>query len=194
MKIGAVILAGGKSLRMGTDKAALSFEGQSFVMRIAGELKSFDEVILSANDDRPYKACALPIVKDVFPGCGPISGLHAALSSCKSDALFCTPCDVPLFKFSLAEYVCAIAKENADADAVVPISKDGHMHPLCAVYKKDAAAVFEKQIKRKKYKIIDAYEYMKVCYIPLDNEESTEKYLFNVNTPSEYAKLKSLSG
>lgn len=192
MKIGAVILAGGRSSRMGTDKALLSFEGESFLMRIISELKNFDEIILSTSDDRQYDDCRLPVVKDIFPRCGPLSGLHAALSSCKSDALFCIPCDLPLFKLSLAEYICSMADDNYDA--IVPISKDGHMHPLCAVYKKSAAEIFEKQILLQRYKIIDAYEFMKVRYIPLDEEKAPEKYLFNVNTPQEYAELKSLSG
>lgn len=189
MRIGALILAGGRSRRMGTDKACLSFEGQSFIMRIAEELKIFDEIILSVNDSRPYGDCGLTIVKDIYPDCGPLGGLHAALCSCKSEALFCIPCDVPLFKLSLAEYVCSMAMENVDA--VVPVSKDGHMHPLCAVYKKTAAAVFERQLMLKKCKIIDAYEFMNVRYIPLETD-CAEKYLFNVNTPEDYALLRNL--
>ena len=189
MKIGAVILAGGKSRRMGKDKASLSYEGQRFIMRIAEELECFDEIILSANDSSLYEDSDLTIVKDIYPDCGPLGGLHAALCSCKSDALFCIPCDVPLFKLSLAEYVCSMAKE--DVDAVVPVSKDGHMHPLCAVYKKTAAPVFEKQLILKKYKIIDAYEFMNVRYIPLETN-FVERYLFNVNTPEDYEQLRDL--
>jgi len=187
MKIGAVILSGGKSRRMGTDKAVLSYEGQSFLDRISEELKGFDEIMLSIGNDKQYKNVCLSVIKDIYPGCGPLSGLHAALCTCKSDALFCISCDVPLFKLSLAEYICSMVEENFDA--VVPVSKDGHMHRLCAVNKKSAADIFEEQILLKKYKIIDAYEYLKVLYIPLEET----KYLFNVNTPEEFAKLSTIS-
>lgn len=191
MKIGAVILAGGKSRRMGTDKAVLSYEGQSFLERIAKELDCFDEIILSANDDGHYVKFGLPVVKDIYPDCGPLGGLHAGLCSCTSDALFCITCDVPLFKVSLAEYLCS--KSEDDFDAVVPVSKDGHMHPLCAVYKKTAAEIFEKQILSKKFKIIDAYAFMKVCYVPLEEIDNADTYLFNVNTPEEFAQLNTLT-
>jgi molybdopterin-guanine dinucleotide biosynthesis protein A len=188
MKIGAVILAGGKSLRMGTDKAVLSYEGQSFLDCISKELRSFDERILSINDGRQYEECGFHVVKDIFPDCGPISGLHAALCACKSDALFCIPCDVPLFRLSLADYICSKAEEKYDA--VIPVFKDGHIHPLCAVYKKTAVDIFEKQILSKKYKIMDAHEFMNIRYIPLEAIGNAEKYLFNVNTPEEFEQLK----
>ncbi len=191
MKIGAVILVGGKSRRMGTNKAVLPYEGQSFLGRISKELGGFEEIILSTSDDKQYEEYGLPVVKDIYPNCGPISGLHAALCACKSDALFCIPCDVPLFKLSLAEYICS--KVEAGYDAVVPISKDGHMHPLCAVYKKSAVDIFEKQIHSKEFKIIDAYEQMKVNFIPLEESTHAEKYLINVNTPEEFARLNTVS-
>ena len=187
MKIGAVILVGGKSRRMGADKAALTYEGQSFLERITKELGCFDEIVLSVGDNRKYKEFGLPVVKDIYPGCGPLGGLHAALCACKSDALFCIACDMPLFKMSLAEHICSKAEENFDA--IVPVSMDGRIHPLCAVYKKTAAYVFAKQILSNDYKIIDAYERMKVLYVPLEETDRADTYLFNVNTPEEYKAL-----
>ena len=188
MKIGAVILAGGKSNRMGCDKAVLSFEGQSFLARIIKELEGFDEIVLSTNNAEQYGAYGLPVVKDIFTDCGPIGGLHATLSFCKSDALFFVSCDTPLFEGALAAYLCA--KAGSDIDAVVTVSRDGFMHPLCAVYKKSAAAVFEKQILSGQNKIVDAYNQMKMRYVPLANTPYAETLLYNVNTPEEFARLK----
>lgn len=189
MDIGAVILAGGKSRRMGTDKAALRFEGRSFLERVTAELKGFDEIILSTNDEYRYEKAGLTVVKDIYRDCGPLGGLHAALSACKSDALFCMTCDLPLFKRSFAEYMCSAADESLDA--LVPISKDGLLYPLCAVYKKTAAVEFEKQLIKKRNKVLDAYRLMKVSYIHLP-EAYEEMLSFNVNTPQEYARLKTL--
>lgn len=190
MNIGAVILAGGKSCRMGSDKAALRFGGQSFLERAISALEGFDEIILSTNNRAPYDAYGLPVVNDIYPGCGPIGGLHAALSACSSDALFCVTCDMPLFEAPLAAHLCA--QFRADLDAVVAVSRDGYLHPLCAVYRKTAAAVFERQIRAGRNKITDAYTQMRVRYAPLADTPYADTLLLNVNTPEELAQLRTV--
>ena len=78
---GAVILAGGRSSRMGRCKALLELDGETLISRLAGELSAFDELLISSNDEA--LAAGLPgrVVRDVFPGCGPLAGLHESLSA-----------------------------------------------------------------------------------------------------------------
>ena len=99
MKIGCAILAGGKSSRMGTDKALLEYDGKQFIMQIAEELAWFNERIIARGSNSGFGdeiECNWKVIPDIFPDHGPISGLHVALSCCESDALFVVTCDMPL--------------------------------------------------------------------------------------------------
>ena len=187
MRCGAVILAGGNSSRMGADKAALVYQGRSFLQRIVEELSFIDEILLSADEGRGFESLGLRIVGDIYPGCGPISGLHAALSACESDALFVTPCDMPLITRSLPEYLCSKLEDGFDA--VVAQSADGRIHPLCAVYRTTAAAVFQRMILSGNYKIVDAFAKMKVCYVTISEAGISDEMMLNINTPDDYAAL-----
>ena len=184
MRIGAVILAGGKSLRMGTDKAELLIDNQIFLDKISSELSDFDELLVSVGSKHNHIGTKYQTVADKYPDCGPIGGLQSALSVCTSDALLAISCDVPLFKASLAQFVCS--KMSEDYDAVIALSPEGFFHPLCAVYKKSVADIFEKFILSGDYKILNAYEQMKICRVPI---EDFEDLLLNVNTPEEYEHL-----
>ena len=187
MRFGAVILVGGKNSRMGADKAALVYQGQSFLERLLKELSWFDEILLSTGGGKDiFQGLGLPIIRDIYPGCGPIGGLHAALTACESDALFVTACDMPLLTKSLTEYLCS---KLVDVDAVVATTTDGHIHPLCAVYKKTTAAVFEKLILSGNYKIMDALESLTLCYAPISEAGFSDAMMLNVNTPDDYAAL-----
>lgn len=184
MRIGAVILAGGKSRRMGTDKAELLIDNQIFLDKIASELSAFDELLVSVGSKDHLAETKYQTVADKYPDCGPIGGLQSALSVCTSDALFAISCDVPLFKAVLAQFICS--KMSDDFDAVIALSPEGFFHPLCAVYKKSVADIFEKFILLGDYKILNAYEQMKIFRVPV---EDFEDLLLNVNTPEEYECL-----
>ena len=187
MRFGAVILCGGKSLRMGRDKAELEFEGQTFLDHIAEELSGFDELIISIDSFEKHPMIKLKALTDIFPDCGPMGGIHTALSGCKSDALFVVPCDMPLIKREFAEYLCS--QLNEETDAVVPITSDGHLHPLCAVYKKQTAAVLEKHLKAGDYKMLNPFKELRVKYISVDLSDCSEVLLHNINTPHEYQEF-----
>ncbi len=192
MKFGAVILYGGKSRRMGRDKAELIIENQTFLEHISAELKNFDELLLSVDSLDKSPDSKYTAVTDIYADCGPMGGIYAALSACNSDALLVVSCDLPLFREELGNYLCSQLTE--DADAVVPVTSDGRMHPLCAVYLKSVAPVFEKHLKSNSYKILDAYRDMNVKYIAMDRTPCSEKWLQNINTPQEYDALCSWKG
>ena len=88
MGIGALILAGGASRRMmGGNKAFLTLDGHAFVRRVMAQLAGFDECLLSVSDPAPYESLGLPIVRDAYPGCGPLGGICSALEVCQSGAV-----------------------------------------------------------------------------------------------------------
>lgn len=181
--IGAALFAGGESRRMGRDKACLSLNGSSFLERIAGELAPFEERLLSV--DRADRCAELDWlhVTDARPGCGPLGGLCAVLSACRSDALLVVTCDQPLYRGELGEWLCSWLEEPWDA--VVPTTEDG-IHPLCAVYRKRCLPVLKAQLEGGNYRMGSALQLLKVRYV--DAGERAEM-LCNINTPEEYRNL-----
>lgn len=186
MKIGCAILAGGKSSRMGTDKALLDIKGENFIERICKELDFFEEKIIARGSRSDIKDIFWDIIPDRYPERGPIGGLHAALFACKSDALFCVSCDMPLLQKTLAKELCGYMKEGVDA--VIAVTEDGRKHPLCGVYRKSMLSVLEEQILAGNNRMMATLDKMRVEYVTLDHRNSQQ--LKNINTPEEYMAIK----
>lgn len=192
MKIGAVVLMGGKSRRMdGVDKATLIIEGVPFVERILSQLESFEERFMSVDNPNSYKEYGVAGVVDIQQDCGPMGGILSALSECRSDGLFTVPCDMPLFHAGLAEYVLSYL--STDYDAFVIVDRQGQIHPLCGVYRKTAVPAFKRQISCKNYKMMDALKNMRVKYVMMEYSRFSDDMLFNVNTPQQYFALKKIA-
>ncbi len=205
MNIGCVILAGGKSSRMGTDKALLEYDGKQFIEQITEELSQFEERIIARGTNSGFSAELEEkwnVIPDIYPDHGPIGGLHAALSSCESDALFVITCDMPLFNRELAERLCAEMQsgegletdtdgKHVDAyDVIISVGNNGKVHPLCGVYRKSVLSVLEEQILSDRNRVMEALQDLRVKYVTIDSPDQ-EKQLANINTPQEYEALHS---
>ena len=186
MKIGCAVLAGGKSSRMGTDKALLEFKGENFIERLCKELDYFEEKVIARGNRSGIENVSWNIIPDIYPERGPIGGLHAVLSECKSDAMFCVSCDMPLLQRHVATILCACMKEGVDA--VIAVTEDGRKHPLCGVYRKSVLAVLEEQILSGNNRMMAALNKMQVNYVTLDSKNSQQ--LKNINTPEDYLEIK----
>ncbi len=169
----------------GRDKAALAVGGTSFLRRMIGELAGFDEILISSSSADAYKAYGLPVVPDVISGCGPMGGLHAALSACRSDALLAVACDMPLFTGGLARYIRE--RTQPQYDACVLAARDGSPHPLCGIYHKRAARIFARQLETGDYRLSRALDLMNVQYLSLADSPYPDELLTNINTPEQYA-------
>ena len=184
MNYGAVILAGGKSSRMGSPKSRLQLNGVRFLDKLVYELSSFDELFISVEDAQNHSEIIYPMVSDIIPDCGPMGGLYEALKTCTSDALLAVPCDVPLFSHAMARQLCAEMDEQTDA--VIAVTQDGRMHPLCGVYKKSCIAVLEQCIQQKNYRMGHALAKLRIKQYQTGRDSWR---LCNVNTPQEFQAL-----
>lgn len=185
MNYGIVILAGGKSSRMGMDKAMIELNGVRFLDKLVFELSGFDEVLVSVDNEKMHPEIEYPMVSDIVSDCGPMGGLYAALRKCRSDALVTVPCDVPLFSKAIADELCAYLEQ--DADAVITVTDDGRKHPLCGVYKKSCLPILKQCIEEGNYRMRDALEKLNV---KIFQAEERSWRLKNINTQEELAKLK----
>ncbi|MDR4950116.1 molybdenum cofactor guanylyltransferase [Neobacillus cucumis] len=192
MKAAAIILAGGKSSRMGTNKALLKINEKTNIERIVEQLKLlFDDLILVTNDAKTYEFLDVQMVPDQYPGMGPLAGVHAGLNVSNYDVNLVVACDMPFISSELAE---ALLANTSNYDAVVPVI-NGKQHPLFAVYQKQVAKMVEERIQSGQLRMKHLLDDLNVLYVT-EKELATyspitlEKVFFNMNHPEEYVEAK----
>ena len=173
------ILAGGKSSRMGTDKALIRIGNERIINRISKELGSFSEIIVSAGGNRAYEELGFRTVYDEHADIGPIEGIRQVLLSAKEEYVFICAADMPFISSKLVEYMAGYI--SSDYDCYV-IADEDHIHPLCAIYKKSALPVIEELIAHKKYRLREIFSRIATKYISLDNTVFDKKTVRNINT------------
>ncbi|WP_071461448.1 molybdenum cofactor guanylyltransferase [Bacillus massilinigeriensis] len=192
MKAGAIILAGGKSSRMGTNKALLPLNEKMNIERIKDELQSvFDDIILVTNDPETYEFLNIRTVPDAYPGQGPLAGLQAGLHASHYEENIVVACDMP---FITAEIGMNIVKGLKHFDAVIPVI-DEKQHPLFAAYQKRTAAVAKSCLEEGHLRMKDFLRNLDVFYLneialAAFGDVDTEKAFFNMNHPHEYDEAK----
>ncbi|WP_042463726.1 molybdenum cofactor guanylyltransferase [Neobacillus dielmonensis] len=192
MKAGAIILSGGKSSRMGSNKALLKINDQPNIERIRDRLKSyFNEMILVTNEPKSYEFLGLKVTSDHYPGMGPLAGLHAGLLASESDMNLLAACDMPFVSGELAH---ALVTHAQNYDAVIPVI-EGKQHPLFAVYHKRVAMAAESCIKSGNLRMKHLLDQLNVLYLTEKqlgsfSQLDIEKTFFNMNHPSEYEDAK----
>lgn len=196
MKMDGLILAGGKSTRMGgKHKGSMKFGENTFTGRLVKEMqKETQQIWISYGEvtHEIYENCQ--IVRDVYPGCGPLGGLHAGIKVCQSDAVMAVACDMPFMKIEFFRYLKMYMeeeerKQEKSFDGIVPIYR-GKINPLAAIYRKRANRFVEQQLETKNYKILAALNRMDILYIHLDDKKELGEMLRNINTMSDYQTIK----
>jgi molybdopterin-guanine dinucleotide biosynthesis protein A len=144
------ILAGGQSSRMGEDKAFLEMGGRLLIDHAMRRLKVFDCDIFLVGPKAKFNAFGR-ILEDHYPNCGPLAGIHAALTRSETMFNLITPVDMPLLT---SQFLEALVEKAGASDAEVVIAKtaDG-LQPLCGVYRKTFFKTADTALKQKKYKI-----------------------------------------
>ena len=183
----AVVLAGGKSRRMGTNKAFVLVAGVPIISRLIDEARLLtDEVRISANDPAPYEPFGVPVISDIHPGQGPLAGLHAGFASTRRSFVLLLACDLPRARAEWLERLVALA----DAwDAVIPRTSDGRVHPLCAVYKRNCLPALERNLQVGINKMTALFDDSSLRVLWLDGRAGGfhDADLVNINTPDDLA-------
>lgn len=184
--ISAVILSGGRSRRMGRDKAGLVLEGQTFLERTMARLNDIEDIYLSVGRQDPYGDCPAVHIRDDYQECGPMGGIQKALSVCKYENLFVTACDMPFMDSGFAFYLAKFLAD--DVDAVIPVGRDGCKYVIGAIYHRRVKRVIEAQLEKGDKKLTNLLEKIQVAYVQLETLEQEQK-LINVNDPKEYGRI-----
>lgn len=187
--VAAFILAGGKSTRMGADKAFVTLDGRTLLARGLELVRSVTQSVWILGDATKF-AAFVPVVEDIFPGCGPLGGIHAALRSSHAELNLMLAVDLPFASFALLQYLIGRARKEPDA-AVTIARSGGRWQPLCAVYRREFVDVAEKALRAGRYKIDALFDEVRVQVIGEDELEAagfSERMFRNMNTPEELAE------
>ncbi len=186
--ITGVVLAGGKSTRMGTEKALLPIGGHPMITYVISTLKKiFTEVIVCGADSVRYEFLGVPIVQDIFPGCGPLAGIHSSLAHSKTQPVFVLSCDTPFVPEELVRYILDFSTSLQTRVAF----SEGVLQPLCGLYAQECLPIMETDLRRAKYSIVrtlESIEYAAVSIGP--NLSFYKQFIFsNVNRPEDYETI-----
>lgn len=176
------VLVGGRSSRMGRDKALLPVEGGVLVQQVAARTAAAAGAATLVGDPQRYSGLGFDVIPDVRPGLGPLSGIHAALRHTTKDWNLVIACDMPGVSAAfLAELLDAA--EASGGDALVPRGPDGRIEPVCAAYRRRALATVESALDSGLRKATDLLEILTVTWWPVERIG----HLRNVNTPEDWA-------
>jgi len=186
----AFVLAGGKSTRMGADKAFVEHESRTLLARALEGARSVAREVRIVGDREKFAAFA-PVVEDQFHDCGPLAGIHAALRASQTNLNMMMAVDMPFVSSELLRYLIGQARGASDMVVVVPESEQ-RRQPLCAVYRREFADAAENALRSGNYRIDRLFNLVQTRSIT-ENELAAAGFspgMFrNLNTPEELAAV-----
>jgi molybdopterin-guanine dinucleotide biosynthesis protein A len=184
----AFILAGGRSRRMGRDKAFLELGGRTLLSRAMELANAIAPAVRIVAPQEKFLTIARTI-EDVYPDCGPLAGIHAALACTTTELNLMLAVDLPFVEADFLTYLIAQASQ-VSALVTVPEAGKG-LQPLCAIYRRDFREVAEQALKKKKNKIDALFADVETRIIAepeMTRMGFSAKMFQNLNTPEEFAK------
>jgi molybdenum cofactor guanylyltransferase len=189
----AAILAGGRALRFGgVDKGGLVVAGRTILEHQIAELSQITDDLLLVGGQAPSGNLArVRHVPDLVPGCGPLSGLHAALSVAQAPVVVVVACDMPFVAAPLLRYFLTLVNGPDRPDLVVPRTERGY-HPLCAAYTRACLEPITRRLADGRLRVDGLFEDVRVRVVARDAIASfgdPDRLLANLNTPLEYRAI-----
>ncbi|GFO59175.1 hypothetical protein GMST_15000 [Geomonas silvestris] len=189
-EVTGVILAGGQSSRMGSNKALLPIRNGRFIEIIHRRLNSlFGELLIVANSEEPYRFLGSRIVADRYPGLGVLAGLHAALAECRTPYLFAVACDMPFLNDRL---IRELVSRRGEAEVIIPETEKG-LEPLHAVYSSACLRPVEAALAENRRRVVSFFPQVRVLRLTPARVAELDPGLLslrNINTPEEYFALR----
>lgn len=180
-----VLLAGGKSRRMGCDKAHIVVGGHSLLSRSLNVLCQYFTSVLIAGERPDLATPDIPAIPDEYPGSA-LGGIYTGLRSAETDWTFVAPCDMP---YPDARILELLLEHRTGSDAVVPRTPRGY-EPVFALYHKNCLPHMETMLQKGHYRIYDFYQNIKVHYLDWQQmPEGWERSMLNINTPEQLERL-----
>ena len=196
MKVTGVVLAGGRSRRLGRDKAVELVGGEPLISRVIGRMSEVtDEIVVVVNGIDRASQLPLPqdavVVVDAYPDKGSLGGIFSGLRAGREDWAMVVACDMPFVNVALLRHIL----DQADkCDAVVPLL-DGRPEPIHAAYSKVCLPAIERKILADDLKIAGFFEEVRVKFVAereVDSFDPDHLSFFNINTEQDLQKAAEL--
>lgn len=185
-----VILAGGQSSRMGSNKALLPFQGGRFIEAIHRQFSElFPEILLVTNNPEQYDFLPCRKVADIYPGLGALAGLQAGLYHAAHPHIFAAACDMPWLNNALIRRLAAL---RYAVDVVIPQGEKG-LEPLHALYGKGCLGPMEESLSNNRRRIVSFFPQVRVQHFSQEQIAAIDPAFDsfrNVNTPTDYYRLR----
>ncbi|MCS7023454.1 MAG: molybdenum cofactor guanylyltransferase [Bryobacteraceae bacterium] len=179
------VLAGGKSSRMGRDKALLPFRGTTLVQHVAQVVaRAVGNVTLVGPAER-YAHLGLRVIEDQWPGFGPLAGIHRALLDCPADWAVIVACDLPYLSPDLLSWMLKFTATEVETDVFLATLDGVRPEPLCGVYRKTIVTTAGAALLAGRRKVVDMLSGLRIQMVPV----SDARLLTNINTPSEWREV-----
>jgi molybdopterin-guanine dinucleotide biosynthesis protein A len=182
--ITAIILAGGKSTRMGSDKGLMTLNNITFIQHIIDAIKTLVDEILIISDNENHDVFKLKRYNDLVKNVGPLGGIYTGLHYSKTEVNLVISCDVPMID---SELISELIKNYSNKYDVIQTKSNKKTMPLVAIYHKVCVSEVEKWIKEGKLRVREFVASRKLKTINLDKRFETQ--LFNINTPEQLKKV-----
>lgn len=182
-----IILAGGKSSRMGFDKGLAEINGKTSIEYVYDTLKKITgRIIVVANNDA-YDFLGLPVYEDILKGYGPLGGIHTGLTVSDTKKNLIIACDMPFITEKLLQH---IIDETGNYEIALPVAED-EIHPLCACYTKQITVYLQNLMMNKILKMKKIIQFFDFKKISLDDKFDfySPELLMNINTIEELNKV-----
>jgi molybdopterin-guanine dinucleotide biosynthesis protein A len=183
----AIILAGGRSSRMGTPKALLPFAGEPLIVHLGRKLQPlFSDIVVVAAPGQPLPALPARIVHDEDAYQGPVGGIYYGMRAIADDFAFVTSCDAP---FASPTLIGELLRLRTQHDIVVP-QWEGRLQPLFAVYRTTVLPVLSAQLRAGELRPVSLFEKVNTHIV---DEAQVRRFdpagnsFINMNTPGDYA-------
>jgi len=179
-----IILAGGQSSRMGKEKGLIQWKGKTLIEHAIATLSPLCEhIFISANNDH-FDSFGYPVVEDLFPDCGPMGGIYAALTKSGTLNNIVIPSDTPFVTPALYRYLIS---HTGSFDVIVPVDHDSFYQPLCAVYSRSVLPAMETQINERILGFTPLLKKVDIKAVQLDSALGfyNSNTFYNINSPAD---------
>lgn len=190
MQATGIIMAGGRSSRMGTNKALLSIGGKTVIERIVTELsKIVSDIVIVTNTPEEYQFLGLPMIEDQWKDMGPLAGIHAGLTASRTEKNLVVACDMPFISAQLGGVLLNLLD---DYQIAVP-DISGQLHPLFAAYRKDTLGEISHSLQNQTLRIRQFFKHTNTKYVTEACLQKLqyhyqEQHFFNMNHPDDFAR------
>lgn len=191
MDITGIILAGGKSSRMGTDKGLQELCGKPLISYSIQLLSEFCSTIIISTSSDAYQSFGYKTVADEIPGIGPMGGIYSALKQSKTEQNLVLSCDLPFVSKELFSY---IIKNSEVYQAAVPWEGNQHYEPLCGFYHLSILDQMNVFVQNGNYKLPDLFKTISINKLVINDKLKfyNGNLFLNVNSKHDLALAENL--